>query len=77
MWTNLSLDQLDEIIAKSLRDEWGSASEMGLREARGLVASELKLKRPIDDALLTWVEEAVDAALAWRPEDLETVLVAS
>lgn len=77
MWTNLSLDQLDSMIAEANCDEPQSGAAKGLLDARGLVASELKLTHPTDEALLKYIEESIEEALAWETHDLEKVLVAT
>ena len=73
----MSLDQLDSVIAEANCDEPQSGATKGLLDARGLVASELKVTLPTDEALLKYIEESIDEALAWKELDLEDVLVAT
>jgi hypothetical protein len=75
MWMNMSLDQLDSVIAEANCDEPQSGAAKGLLDARGLVASELKLTHPTDEDLLKYIEESIEEALAWKTRDLEKVLV--
>ena len=74
--TNMSLAQLDQVIEESNSEEPCSASTKGQIEARGLGASELKMKRSTEETILE-CEDALNEALAWQPLDLENVLVGS
>ena len=75
MWTSMTLAQIDSMIAEANYDGPQSGATKGLLDARGLVASELKVTRPTDEALLEYIEESIDEALAWKSCDLEEVLV--
>jgi hypothetical protein len=77
MLKNMSLVQLDSVIAESNFDEPQSGAAKGHLDSRGLVASELKMTRHSDEDLLKYIEESIDEALAWKPLDLENVLVAT
>ena len=77
MWMNMSLDQLDGVIAEANCNEPQSGAVKGLLDARGLVASELKLTHPTDEDLLEYIEESIEEALAWETHDLENVLVST
>lgn len=74
MLKDMSLAQLESVIAASFFDAPQSGSTRGWLDARGLIASDLKRQLPTEEILLEG-EDAIKEALAWKPLDLEDVLV--